>query len=61
MRTLLNFKTATRGWLSIVSRRHHRRTAVMTAVNNKQITGVIVKKILKTFYFCSNLGYGEKN
>jgi glycerophosphoryl diester phosphodiesterase len=33
----------------------------MTAVNNKQITGVIVKKFLKTFYFCPNLGYGDRN
>jgi len=33
----------------------------MTAVNNKQIAGAIVKKILKIiFYFYPSLGYAEK-
>ena len=39
---------------------HHRQFTAVTTTNIKQIMGLIVKKILKIFYFNSDLGYGGK-
>ena len=55
MRILLNVNSANKECILKMVDRHH-QLAALAAVNNKQIMDLIVKKIIKIFYFKLNMG-----